>query len=72
MTIKIKKAVSVILKYKDEIYYIKRQNFLRAFPGYTAFPGGKVDKEDLDLIHTVKREIQEELQFELGLSLIHI
>ena len=40
-------AVSAIFQYKEKIYYIKRQNHLRSFPGYTSFPGGKIDKEDV-------------------------
>jgi len=42
----IKEAVTVVFKCQEKIYAIKRQNFLRAFPGYTAFPGGQVDKAD--------------------------
>ncbi len=30
----------------DEIFMIKRQDYLRAFPGHTAFPGGKIDEAD--------------------------
>jgi len=71
-----KKSVSVIFKKGDEIYAIKRQNYLRVFPGYHAFPGGKVDKEDSDfsleanhkwshlpkdLLGALVREVQEEL-----------
>lgn len=66
-----RKAVSVIFYSDDSYYIIKRQNFLRAFPGYTAFPGGKVDEDDftddfeLSLLNTVRREILEELQFDI-------
>jgi glyoxylase-like metal-dependent hydrolase (beta-lactamase superfamily II)/8-oxo-dGTP pyrophosphatase MutT (NUDIX family) len=67
----IRKAISVIFKYEDEIFQIVRQNYLRAFPGYTAFPGGKVDKEDVQLLEeetllvTLKREMNEELEIDL-------
>jgi endoribonuclease LACTB2 len=68
-------AVSIIFTFKDEVFAIRRQNYLRAFPGYHAFPGGKVDADDLEekleisslqefpakLIHALGREIDEEL-----------
>ncbi len=69
---KIRKAVSIILQYQNEIFYIKRQNFLKAFPGYTAFPGGKVDLTDkgesLDqtLMNALLREVKEELGVNLS------
>lgn len=65
MSKSIRKAVSVIFRCGEKIFIIKRQNYLRAFPGYTAFPGGKKDKEDIDLETTVRREILEELNFEI-------
>ncbi|MCE3013522.1 MAG: MBL fold metallo-hydrolase [Proteobacteria bacterium] len=72
-------AVSIVLVCKDEIFPIKRQNFLRAFPGYWAFPGGKVDEVDADSKDThplinnippklwgaIRREAQEELGVDL-------
>jgi glyoxylase-like metal-dependent hydrolase (beta-lactamase superfamily II)/8-oxo-dGTP pyrophosphatase MutT (NUDIX family) len=63
----IRRAVSLVFVHHKDIFTIVRQNYLRAFPGYTAFPGGKVDKEDMvsddeeTLLNTVKREAQEEL-----------
>ena len=42
----IRDAISVIFTFEDQIFVIKRQNHLRSFPGYLAFIGGKVDKED--------------------------
>ncbi len=43
-----REAVTVIFVHDDDIFIIKRQNYLRAFPGYYAFPGGKIDREDRD------------------------
>ncbi len=43
---KIIDAVSIVLTCGEEIFAIQRQNFLSAFPGYWAFPGGKVEKDD--------------------------
>ncbi len=77
---KIIDAVSVVLTCGDEIFAIERQYFLSAFPGYWAFPGGKVEADDalqcpehshltsLDrrLFGAVVREIREELGFDLG------
>ena len=39
-------AVTAILVCEEEVFVIKRQPHLRAFPGYHAFPGGKIDAED--------------------------
>ena len=65
-----------VFVYKDQVFTIKRQNYLSVFPGYTAFPGGKVDKEDKAhdfelpnifngydpyLIIALDREMQEEI-----------
>lgn len=43
---KILDAVSIVLTCGNEIFAIQRQYFLRAFPGYWAFPGGKVEIDD--------------------------
>ena len=43
----IREAVSGIFTFGGEVFITHRQNYLRPFPGYHAFPGGKVDKEDL-------------------------
>jgi endoribonuclease LACTB2 len=43
---KIIDAVAVIISCEEEIFAIQRQNYLKAFPGYWAFPGGKVEKDD--------------------------
>ena len=42
----IREAVSCIFTCEDEVFITHRQNYLKAFPGYHAFPGGKVDEED--------------------------
>lgn len=62
----IRQAISVIFRCNEEIFIIRRQNFLRSFPGYTAFPGGKKDKSDQCLLSTVHREMQEELDYQIG------
>lgn len=69
-----RESVSGILIFEDEFFIIQRQNYLKAFPGYFSFPGGKVDKEDRDfvldlkldgvedyLLVSLKRELKEEL-----------
>ena len=71
-------AVSIVLTCGEEIFVIQRQFFLNAFPGYWAFPGGKVEKDDASLIPegltdnldkrlfgAAVREIKEELGFDL-------
>lgn len=74
-----RKSVSAIFTHRKKLFYITRQNYLTVFPGYTAFPGGKVDKnekegpidnvmvKDFDpaLIHALSRECQEEINFDL-------
>lgn len=72
-------AVAAIFTCDNEIFSITRQIYLRAFPGYTAFPGGKVDEGDEKLainhpltaefpaveIGALAREVEEELAFDL-------
>jgi ribonuclease/clavin/mitogillin len=72
-------AVAAILVHDDEVFVIKRQDYLRAFPGYYAFPGGKVDEADAafvydhpliaefkpERIRALIREVEEELGFDL-------
>ena len=72
-------AVVAIFVNENDIYSIKRQNYLKAFPGYFAFPGGKVDPEDYEFdfknklldgypIHEMGalfREIDEELGYSI-------
>jgi glyoxylase-like metal-dependent hydrolase (beta-lactamase superfamily II)/8-oxo-dGTP pyrophosphatase MutT (NUDIX family) len=45
-TAKLIEAVTAVLVHDDEIYMIRRHAGLPSFPGYYAFPGGKVDAED--------------------------
>ena len=70
-------AVTAVLLHDGEIFVVRRARDLAAFPGYTAFPGGKVDASDSDarleggsfaehpprLIRALARELQEELGF---------
>jgi glyoxylase-like metal-dependent hydrolase (beta-lactamase superfamily II)/8-oxo-dGTP pyrophosphatase MutT (NUDIX family) len=76
-------AVTAIFVCGTEVFVIRRQNHLRAFPGYTSFPGGKVDEGDLArkhrhpllaanpdrLMSALVRELDEELGFDLPLAL---
>ena len=41
-----KESVSAVFCTSDQIFVIKRQNYLAVFPGYYAMPGGKVDAGD--------------------------
>ena len=71
-------AVSSVFFFQDLIFVVVRQNHLEAFPGYHAFPGGKIDSQDhpsnnssnfpeLNPIHlsALHREMKEELDFDL-------
>ncbi|WP_260294709.1 MBL fold metallo-hydrolase [Sedimenticola hydrogenitrophicus] len=76
-------AVTAVLVHGDEVFVIRRQDYLRAFPGYYAFPGGKVDEEDAgfsyshphlagfrpERIRALIRELDEELSFDLEQAL---
>lgn len=82
---KIIDAVSIVITCGDEIFAIQRQNFLKAFPGYWAFPGGKVEADDgslyvshpftqnIDpkLFGAIIREGQEELGIDLGVETLN-
>jgi endoribonuclease LACTB2 len=71
-------AVSAVMKVGSEFFVVKRQNYLKAFPGYQSFPGGKIEKEDKPLENTygldqifwgaLKREIFEECGVDLALE----
>lgn len=43
---KVVDAVSIVITCGNEMFAIQRQFYLNAFPGYWAFPGGKVENED--------------------------
>lgn len=60
---KILDAVSIVITCGDEVFAIQRQFFLRAFPGYWAFPGGKVENDDQNyfLDHKVTQGIDPKL-----------
>jgi 8-oxo-dGTP pyrophosphatase MutT (NUDIX family) len=76
---KIRDAVAGVLVCKDQVFVIKRQKNLKAFPGYWSFPGGKVDLEDSKyqpmsplfkitqnhLMGALLRELKEELNLSL-------
>ena len=65
---KVRCAVSLVIVAENYVYSIRRQNYLRSFPGYTAFPGGKVDECDYQEtenghLAALFREGREELNF---------
>ncbi|NGY04677.1 MBL fold metallo-hydrolase [Solimonas terrae] len=76
---KIVDAVTAVIVSGNEMLMVRRQPFLKAFPGYHAFPGGKIDPEDSDgdalpsfcdgfegrLLRSLLREIREELSVDL-------
>jgi glyoxylase-like metal-dependent hydrolase (beta-lactamase superfamily II)/8-oxo-dGTP pyrophosphatase MutT (NUDIX family) len=78
---KIIDAVSIVITCGDEIFAIQRQHFLKAFPGYWAFPGGKVEAmdENFYITHPVTSEVEPRLfgaavregREELGIDLAH-
>lgn len=66
-------AVGVHIFFEEEphIILIERPSSMRKHAGQVAFPGGKMDKSDSNLIHTALRESEEELGISPDLS-IHI
>ncbi len=53
----------LIIPHENELVipFIKRSNYGKYHGGQIAFPGGKIEKEDTDAIHTALRECQEEI-----------
>lgn len=82
---KIVDAVSIVITCGPEIFFIQRQYHLKAFPGYVAFPGGKVESGDESLFvehpliagidpklfGAIIREGKEELGIDLGLETLN-
>ncbi|OUR97847.1 hypothetical protein A9Q84_06515 [Halobacteriovorax marinus] len=79
-----RESVCAIFVYRDEVFSITRQNYLSVFPGYTAFPGGKIDKSDKEItksyigelakfepyiMSALIREMNEEINFDLEANL---
>ena len=72
-------SVVAIFVHEEDIFSIRRQNYLKAFPGYYAFPGGKIDEEDyqFEFDHPITNEFDSheigalfrEIEEELGYSL---
>lgn len=75
-----RESVSAVFTTEDQIFFIKRQNYLSVFPGYYATPGGKVDQTDStevipggiwpahikpQILHALIREVKEELNYDL-------
>jgi glyoxylase-like metal-dependent hydrolase (beta-lactamase superfamily II)/8-oxo-dGTP pyrophosphatase MutT (NUDIX family) len=76
----IKEAVTVVLQHDQDILVVRRHPALASFPGYWAFPGGKVDKADGEApprtgawsaghdarqLQALARELKEEIGFDL-------
>ncbi|KAL4066824.1 NUDIX hydrolase domain-like protein, partial [Scleroderma yunnanense] len=67
-------AVLVLLYEKAgelRVVLTTRSKFLRAHPGQTAFPGGKMDEGDPSLVHTALREAHEEVGLALDCPHVH-
>ena len=72
-------SVSVLFMHQEQIFAVQRQPYLLAFPGYHAFPGGKIDASESSTpfetkflcehnslrMHALQREIIEELGYDL-------
>jgi 8-oxo-dGTP pyrophosphatase MutT (NUDIX family) len=54
-------AVSILIYKEKEILFIKRSNDMPTHKGHIAFPGGKKEKVDVNIVDTAIREATEEL-----------
>lgn len=80
---KIHEAVTAVLMCEGQLFLIERAVHLHAFPGFRAFPGGKVDKTESTepyaqpllavheprLMRALVREMREEIGFDLEAAL---
>lgn len=72
-----RQSVSACFCFEDQIFVIERQNHLSVFPGYLAFPGGKVDRIDSEKLVNLNSQYPQnqmsalvrEMREELGLDL---
>ncbi|KAF9243554.1 NUDIX hydrolase domain-like protein [Melanogaster broomeanus] len=74
--IPVKKLAAVLVLLYEEagelrVLLTTRSKLLRAHPGQTALPGGKVDESDESLVHTAFREAHEEVGLPLSCPYIH-
>ncbi len=65
-----RQSVSAIFCYEDQIFSIIRQNHLSVFPGYVAFPGGKVDRADQEDAQRFADELEVEFEAPLMKALV--
>jgi len=77
--VRIYDAVSAVFVCEGELFMVRRQPYLPAFPGYHAFPGGKIDEDDAGeppadpvlavadgkRVNALIRELDEELGYDL-------
>ena len=54
-------AVSILVYKEKEVLFIKRSNDMPTHKGHIAFPGGKKEQRDLNIVETAVREASEEL-----------
>ena len=78
-------SVSVLFIHEEQIFAVQRQSYLLAFPGYHAFPGGKIDKDESSVafeteflcehdarrMRALQREIIEELGYDLEAGILN-
>ena len=76
---KIIDSVAAVFCHNEQVFAVRRQSYLDAFPGYDSFPGGKIDRDDSDhphpapflseldgrSMHALVREAYEELGYDL-------
>jgi glyoxylase-like metal-dependent hydrolase (beta-lactamase superfamily II)/8-oxo-dGTP pyrophosphatase MutT (NUDIX family) len=64
----VRESVAAIFLRDNKIFTIVRQEYLKAFPGYCAFPGGKVDTTD-GVTESLHEALVREMQEELGVNI---
>ena len=80
MNSKLRESVTAVFQSGDRFLLLERAHHLRAFPGFTSFVGGKVDKEDSEgsalacpntnglderFLRAINREVKEEVGYDL-------
>jgi len=77
-------SVSVLFIHNEQIFAVQRQPYLLAFPGYHAFPGGKIDNDESSVpfktrilsdhdprrMRAIQREVMEELGYDIEKAIL--
>jgi 8-oxo-dGTP pyrophosphatase MutT (NUDIX family) len=54
-------AVGILIVNSTEVLFIKRSEEMPTHKGHIAFPGGRSEENDMNIVDTAAREVSEEL-----------